>query len=361
MMSPSQHSIDGARAIINLGALRRNVAWLSALIAPSEVMLAVKADAYGHGLIPVARAGLEAGATSLAVLEVPVGLTLRDAGITAPLLAWLHGRETPWRAGIEADIELGISGLWQLDAIEACHAERPAVLHLKVDTGLSRNGATREDWPRLVERALDLERRGVVRIRAAWSHLADASIEDDRAALEEFHDAVAVAQSQGAHFELLHLAASSAGIRMPEARFDHVRFGIAAYGFSPFDDADETPFDLEPVMSVDAPVLEVTDEYVTVAFGYADGLPPNLSRDATVTLNGAALPIIEVGCETLRVLRGGTEIQPGDRVTIFGTGERGDATAGQFATWAQTIADEMITGVSERVPRLYIDEERARR
>ena len=102
------------RAVIDLGALRHNVAHLTRLIAPAQTMLAVKADAYGHGLIPVAEAGLAAGATSLAVLEIPAGLVLRHAGVTVPILAWLHGQATDWRAGIESDIQLGISAVWQL-------------------------------------------------------------------------------------------------------------------------------------------------------------------------------------------------------------------------------------------------------
>jgi len=346
------------RAVIDLAALRHNVAHLTGLIAPAQTMLAVKADAYGHGLLPIADAGLDAGATSLAVLEIPAGLVLRRAGFDVPILAWLHGRDTDWRAGIEADIELGISAVWQLEAIAAAGADRPAVVHLKVDTGLSRNGATREDWPGLIRTALDLQERGVLRIRAAWSHLADASIEDDRAALAEFRDAVAEAESLGARFEVLHLAASSAGIRMPEARFDFVRFGIAAYGFSPFDDTTGAELGLIPVMRLEAPVSEVHvggTTHARLAIGYGDGVPTLGIAKTSVLLNGRRCPVIEVEVDSMLVDAGPQRVEVGDTAVLFGPGTDGEPTAEQYADWAETIADEMITGVSARVPRIYIN------
>ena len=346
------------RAVIDLAALRRNVAHLSGLIAPAETMLAVKADAYGHGLVPVASAGLEAGATSLAVLEIPAGLVLRRAGVGVPLLAWLHGRDTDWRAGIEADIQLGVSAIWQLEAIAAARADRAAIVHLKVDTGLSRNGATREEWPALVDAALALQEAGIVRIRAAWSHLADASIADDEAALAEFRDAVAEAQARGARFEILHLAASSAGIRMPGARFDLVRFGIAAYGFSPFDDSTGAELGLEPVMRLEAPVTEVHVEGTTHArlgIGYADGMPTLGIAKTSVQLNGHRCPVLAVEADAMLVDAGPQRVAVGDTAILFGSGSDGEPTAEQYADWAETIADEMVTGVAARVPRVYVN------
>ena len=345
------------RAVIDLAALRHNVRHLSRQFAPAETMLAVKADAYGHGLLPIAEAGLEAGATSLAVLEVPAGLVLRRAGITVPVLAWLHGADTDWRAAIEADIELGISAVWQLEAIEAAGADRPAVVHLKVDTGLSRNGATRAEWPGLVDAALALQERGVVRVRAAWSHLADASIEDDEAALAEFRDAVAEAERHGARFEALHLAASSAGIRMPEARFDFVRLGIAAYGFSPFDDSTGAELGLIPVMRLEAPVTEVHvsgTTHVRLAIGYGDGVPTLGIAKTSVLLNGRRCPVIAVEADRMFVDAGPIRVAVGDTAVLFGPGSSGEVTAEKYADWAETIADEMVTGVAARVPRVYV-------
>lgn len=345
------------RAVIDLAALRHNVSHLAALIAPSELMLAVKADAYGHGLLPVAEAGIAAGAGSLAVLEIPAGLVLRRAGVSVPLLAWLHGAETDWRAGIEADIDLGISATWQLDAIAASGADRPAVLHLKVDTGLSRNGATREDWPGLVDAALALQEQGLVRIRAAWSHLADASIADDEAALAQFHDAVAVAEQRGASFEILHLAASSAGIRMPEARFDLVRFGIAAYGASPFDDRSGAELGLVPAMRLEAPVTHIHvggTTHARLAIGYADGVSTLGIAKAHVAIGGRPCRVLAVEADSMLVDVGAHRVEVGDTAILFGPGTDGEVTAEKWADWAETIADELLTGVAARVPRLYV-------
>ncbi|ANF30964.1 alanine racemase [Leifsonia xyli] len=346
------------RAVIDLAAVRHNVAHLTKLIAPAETMLAVKADAYGHGLLPIAQAGLEAGASSLAVLEIPAGLVLRHAGVTVPILAWLHGQDTDWRAGIEADIELGISAAWQLEAIAAAGADRPAVVHLKVDTGLSRNGATREEWPGLVQYAVELERQGLVRIRAAWSHLADASIADDEAALAEFRDAVVQAEKLGAHFEVLHLAASSAGIRMPEARFSFVRFGIAAYGFSPFDDATGAELGLIPAMRLEAPVTQVHvggTTQVRLGIGWADGVPTLGIAKTSIQLNGRRCQLLAVEADSMLVDAGAHRVEVGDTAILFGPGTDGEVTAEKYADWAETIADEMVTGVAPRVPRVYVN------
>jgi alanine racemase len=345
------------RAVIDLAALRHNVRTLAAIVAPAETMLAVKADAYGHGLIPVARAALEAGATELAVLEVPAALELRDAGITVPVLAWLHGTHTDWRTAIEAEVELGISAVWQLEAIADSGADRPAIVHLKIDTGLSRNGATRDQWPALVELACTLRDAGLVRLRAAWSHLADSSPADDEAALAEFRAAVAEAEALGARFEILHLAASSAGIRMPEARFDRVRFGIAAYGCSPFDDATGAELGLTPVMRLEAPVVRVNGTGVAeLGIGYGDGVPTTGTESAWVLLGGEPAHILHVDVDSMVVRIGDRPVRVGDTAVLFGTGRGGEPTAEQYGAWAGSIADELVTGVARRVPRVYRDD-----
>jgi alanine racemase len=351
--TPNPH----AEAVINLVALEHNVRSIAQLVAPAQLMFAVKANAYAHGLLPVATAGLAAGASSLAVLEIPAGLALRTAGVTAPLLAWLHGTETDFRAGIEADIELGISAVWQIEAIAASEANRPAVVHLKVDSGLSRNGATIEDWPELVRTALAAERAGVLRIRAAWSHLADASVADDEAALAAFLNAVAVAEALGARFELLHLAASSAGIRMPEARFGLVRIGIAAYGISPFDDRTGAELGLVPVMSLRAPVIETSvggSRLARVAAGFADGVPTTGLEQASILVNGVRCPIASVEVDSLLVDTYGARVEVDDVAIIFGAGDEGEPTAEEWAEWAETIGDEIVTSVAPRVPRVYL-------
>ncbi|MGX5680323.1 alanine racemase [Schumannella luteola] len=346
--------MTGARIEVDLNAFRHNVATLSSLVAPSRTMLAVKANAYGHGLVPLAFAALESGADSLAVLEIPAALELRRAGITAPLFAWLHGPNADFTAAVAEGIDLGVSAEWQVRAIAAAAHDRPGRIHLKIDTGLHRNGANPEDWPALVDAALDAERSGRVEIAAIWSHLADASPEDDAVALALFEESVAVAADRGCTPPLLHLAASSAGIRMPQARLGLVRFGIAAYGISPFDDATARDLGLRPVMSVRAPVLSVVDGRATIGIGSADGVPAPAVGRASGWIAGARHPLVDVGIDSLALDVSGARVAVGDEVILFGAGDDGEPTAEEWADWAGTIGDEIVARASERVPRVYL-------
>lgn len=343
---------DRPIATIDLGAFSRNVGTLVATVAPSSVMLAVKADAYGHGMLPIARAALEAGATSLAVLDVPAALELRAAGITAPLFAWLHGVNTDFDAAVRNDVDLGVSAVWQLEAIRAAASPgQPARVHLKVDTGLSRNGASAEDWPGLVRAALEAEAAGDVRVAAIWSHLADASPADDAVALDRLTDAIAVAASLGLHPELVHLAASSAGLRMPEARFDLVRFGIAAYGISPFDDVDGKGLGLAPVMTLRSIVTDVGEGTAKIGAGFGDGILPQAIGSAEVLVAGTRRRVLSIDVDSLTVDASGVSV--GDDAVVFGSGDGGEPTAEEWASWAGTIGDEVVAKITSRVPREY--------
>lgn len=343
-----------ARVEVDLAAFRANVRRLSELVSPSRTMLAVKANAYGHGLVPLARAALESGADSLAVLEVPAALELRAAGIESQVFAWLHGQHTDFAAAVEQDIDLGVSALWQIDAIVAAGRNKVARVHLKVDTGLHRNGANPEDWPALVTAALDAEKRGTLEIVGLWSHLADASAEDDAAALRLFLESVAVAESLGCRGRLLHLAASSAGIREPEARLGLVRFGIAAYGISPFDDQSAVQLGLRQVMSLRAPVVSLADGIATIGVGSGDGVQVPAIGSAYVAIRRKTHPILELGIDSLTVDVAHSAVEVGDEVTVFGPGDDGEATAEQWAQWGGTIGDEIVARASERLPRSYV-------
>lgn len=342
-----------ATARIDLDAFRHNVRTLTELVAPSRVMLAVKADAYGHGMLELAPAALAAGATSLAVLEIPAAVRLREAGVTAPLFAWLHGRDTDFSAASTFDIELGVSALWQLEAIVQAAPARAVRIHLKVDTGLHRNGASEQDWPQLVAAAVAAETSGVVTLQGIWSHLADASPDDDAVALERLHAAIEVATSLGAHVASVHLAASSAGIRMPQARLDLVRFGIAAYGISPFDDVDGRSLGLVPVMTLTTSIVAVDAQNgtATIGAGFGDGLTAAGLPHAEVMARGERRRLRSIGVDTSEVKSGDLEV--GDDVVVFGTGDSGEPTAEEWAGWAQSIGDEIVTQISGRVPREY--------
>ena len=346
--------MSGAYIEVDLGAFRHNVATLSSMVQPSRTMLAVKANAYGHGMLPLALAALESGADSLAVLDVPAALALRRAGVSAQLFAWLHGPRTDFERAIEADVDLGISSLWELEAISGAWRGKPARIHLKVDTGLHRNGARPEDWADLVRAAVAEQSRGRVEVAGIWSHLADASPEDDAEALAKFHKAVAVAAREGCTPPLLHLAASSAGIREPEARLGLVRFGIAAYGISPFDEESGRDLGLTPAMTVRAPVTSVSAGLASIPIGSGDGVQPPAVGEAFVAIKGKRYRIARVHIDSMEIETKGAAIEVGDIATVFGTGDSGEATAEQWATWAGTIGDEIVARAGERLPRVYL-------
>lgn len=351
-----------SRIEIDLDAFRANVRALARTVAPARTMLAVKADGYGHGMLPIARAALTSGADSLAALDVATALELRSAGISAPLFAWLHGADTDFRDAIEQEVDLGVSSLVELRRISGAGAGRRAAVHLKIDTGLHRNGASAADWPALVRETLAASERGEVRLAGLWSHLADASPADDEIALAEFHTALAVAARLGVAMAgpqrpLLHLAASSAGIRMPAARFDLVRFGIAAYGVSPFDDVDAAGLGMRPPMTMFATVIASGDGTAILDLGSADGIPPNVvatsGPPAEVLLDGRRVRVIAVGVDTLEVA---AVAEAGTEAIVFGPGDRGEPTAQDWASWGATIGDEILARASRRIPRVLLRE-----
>ncbi|OUD87204.1 Alanine racemase [Clavibacter michiganensis subsp. michiganensis] len=249
-------------------------------------------------------------------------------------------------------------------------------MHLKADTGLSRNGATPELWPDLVRAAVAADAAGELTLHALWSHLADASPEDDDAALARFHDAVRVAEELGARPVEKHLAASSAGIRLPAARFDMVRFGIAVYGISPFDDRAGRDLGLIPAMTLEADVVSVKrveaghgvsygldhrtagpSTLVLVPLGYADGIPRIAAPRASVLLNGRRFPVAgRIAMDQLVLDVGDLPVEVGDTAVILGPGDRGEPTAEEWAGWAETIGDEIVTRVGPRVDRVHLHE-----
>jgi len=349
-----------AVARIDHSALAANMELLSGMFAPAQTLLAVKADAYGHGMLACARTGLAHGATSLGVLEVSSGLALRDAGVSAPMLAWLHGTGTPFREGVESDIELGVSALWQLEAIAAAGASKPARVHLKIDTGLHRGGANPDEWPALVSRALELERAGRLVVHGAWTHLADTSEEEDAASVRRFDEAVAEAKALGADIRVEHIAASSAGIYLPDARRDLVRLGLAAYGISPFHDRSGAELGLRPVMRVEAPVVavDVAAGTAVLGLGFGDGFPCGAAGAGSVLIGDERHEVRSVDVDrTVVDVSGGSgaggAVHEGDVAVVFGAGDDGEPTAEDWSHWVHTVPDEIVTGLTARVPRVH--------
>ena len=225
-------------AVVDLAAIRHNVRHLAEIAKPARLMAVVKADAYGHGALEVARAAVDAGAAWLGTAHISEALALRTAGISAPVMAWLHTSDSDFSAAIAANIDIGVSG-WELEAVVAAarELEVPARVHLKIDTGLGRNGCPEELWESFVGEALAYQEDGLLRVVGIFSHLAVADeprrLETDQQ-LQKFRDAVAVAEDAGVDHEVRHIANTPAVLSRPDSHFDLVRVGLGMYGLSPF-------------------------------------------------------------------------------------------------------------------------------
>lgn len=362
-------------AVVDLDAIRGNVASLKAGTA-AEVMAVVKADGYGHGLVPSARAALAGGAAWLGTAIVDEALALRAAGITVPLLSWLW---TPGESGtaeraVAADIDLSVSDHWQLAAVRAAAVAtgRTARIHLKIDTGLSRNGAAAGDWPGLIDAVAVAQAAGEVEVIGIWSHFAYADEPGNPAIarqLTAFADAVAVAARSGVRPPLRHIANSAATLTLPEAHFDLVRPGIAVYGLSPV----THQHGLVPAMTLRAAASLVKrvgagegvsygHEYITarettlvlVPLGYADGVPRHARNTGPVWVNGERFTVSGRVCmDQIVVDVGDLPVAAGDPVVLFGSGRDGEPTAQDWADAAGTIHYEIVTRIGPRVTRRY--------
>ena len=370
-----------ARATVDLDAIRRNVEVLRQHAGSAAVMAVVKADGYGHGLVPSARASVSGGASWLGVAQLTEAMTLRDNGIHVPILSWLHVPGTDFTAAISADIDLSVSALWSLAEVAdaARTLGRTARIHLKVDSGLGRNGAFGEDWPVLLHAARSLEAEGVVRIVGVWSHFvyADEPVHPTvRSQQERFRQAVREAERAGCDLEVRHIANSAATLTNPDAAFDLVRPGLAVYGLSPVPSlGDPRSFGLTPAMTLSADLavtkripagqgLSYGHVYVTsqdttvglVPMGYADGIPRNATNVGPVSIGGTRHTVSGRVCmDQFTVDLGpGNGAQAGDPVTLFGSGESGEPTAQDWAQATGTISYEIITRIGARVPRIYV-------
>jgi alanine racemase len=369
-----------AEAVIDLAAIRGNVAALKAGTS-AEVLAVVKADGYGHGLLPSARAALAGGATWLGTAVIDEALVLRADGITAPVLAWLWTPADAEKVGaaVAQDVDVSVSSRWQLDAAGAAAtaAARPARVHLKIDTGLSRNGCYVTDWPELIADAAKAQAAGTVEIVGIWSHFAYADEPGHPTIARQiaaFADALDVAARAGVKPQLRHLANSAATLTLPEAHFDLVRPGIAIYGLSPV--PQQGDFGLTPAMTLRSGLASVKrvragegvsygHDYTTAAettlalvpLGYADGIPRAATNTGPVAINGRRFTVSGRVCMDQFVVDvGELPVSIDDQAVLFGPGRDGEPLAQDWADAVGTIHYEIVTRIGPRVPRVYLGE-----
>ena len=365
-----------AEAVVDLGAIADNVAVLRERTSPAAVMAVVKADGYGHGIVPAARAALRGGARWLGVVHVGEALRLRAAGIDAPVLCLMAIGEDPHADAIRAGVDLTAGSVAMVRRLAAAGAAagEPARVHLKADTGLSRGGATAADWLPLLDAALAAQAGGHLRLVGLWSHFASADEPGNPSVGEQltaFRDALDQAKRAGVTPEVTHIGNTAAAITVPESRLDLVRLGGAIYGLSTLPGG--APGWLRPVMTLRARLAQVKrvpagtgvsygHRYFTrgpatlglVPLGYADGVPRAAAGAPLAYVRGRRRTIAGTVCmDQFVVDLGGEPAAEGDEVVLFGPGDDGEPTAQQWGETLGTISYEIVTGIGNRVPRVY--------
>ncbi|HMF39245.1 MAG TPA: alanine racemase [Polyangia bacterium] len=370
-------SIRPTVAEIDLGAVQRNLSRFRRVIGPSVAVFGVvKADAYGHGAVPVARA-LEPLCNALAVSLVEEGLELRAAGVRAPIFvlgAYYNRHQDDVIAQRLTPVVYDLGDLERFGAAAARRGRRIDV-HVKVDTGMSRLGVSVDDLPAVLARFDDLS---ALRLAGLCTHFASADLPDasvTEQALDKFDACIGEAMHAG-FTELAHHAANSAAaIRFPRARYAAVRPGLALFGAMP--SRHVAVADLEPALRLSTRIMAVHDVPVgtpvsygglwraprpsriaTLPVGYADGYPRHV-RDACALVGGRRVPIVGAVCMDMLMVDV-TDVPPADAglgsvVTLIGRDGAEQITVDDVAGWAGTLSYEILCGISKRVPRIQRD------
>jgi alanine racemase len=370
-----------AEAIIDLSALESNVRHLLS-ISKCNGLAVVKADAYGHGLVPIAKRAIEAGASWVGTALLEESIQLRDAGISVPILAWLTPLQEDFESALQKRIDLAVPSIEHLEAIQRAAARtsvRPRI-HLEVDTGMTRGGALSE-WRALLNSVSQLMKKGEVEAIGIWSHFARADEPGhpfNEEQLSNFKYRVQEAEELGIRAKILHLSNSAASLIDQKSHFDLIRMGIAMYGLSPDVEklGDSKKLGLKPVMSLRARLQLVKEvpagaqvgyggtaitttatKIGVVAMGYADGVPRNADNRAGVLVGNRKAPILgRVSMDQFVVDLGNDSIaRTGDWAYLIGS-EGGDGyTADAWGRACGTINYEIVTRIGPRVPRVFIN------
>jgi alanine racemase len=358
--------------VVDLDAIRHNVRAVRP--ARAELMAVVKANGYGHGAEPVARAAVEAGATWLGVALVEEGVRLRDAGLHAPILVL-----TEFPPGSEKEaLAAGLTPTLYTDGGVARLAEAasavgaPVGVHVKVDTGMHRVGVAHQDAVGLVQAVLDAG----FELEGYWTHFATSEDLEDPAAdlqLTRFLDTVDQLKAAGIRPRFLHAANSGAVLGRPASHLDLVRVGLAMYGLLPGPQLAGTA-DLHPALSWRTAVslvkrvgagesvsyglryrLDRASTIATVPVGYADGYSRLLGGRAQVLIHGRRYPVVgTITMDQLLVDCGNDPMSAGDDVVLLGRQGAEEITAEELGEWMGTVNYEVVCMVSERVPREYV-------
>ncbi len=369
--------MDGqSEASVDLAAITANVSAMRQHVGSAEVMAVVKSDGYGCGLVPTGTAALAGGATWLGVGHVEEALTLRSAGVTAPVLCLLASPDAPHADAIARGVDLsaGTASLVRQIGSAAASAGGVARLHLKVDTGMSRGGAPMAQWPDMLRAALAEQASGRCEITGIWSHLACADMPGHPSVdtqIAAFRDALEQAERAGAKPAVRHLANTPALLTRSDTWFDLVRPGGGVTGLATLPGGP--PGWLRPAMTVRTHLVQVKrvapgtgvsygHRYLTTApatlglipLGYNEGIPRAGTNAAPVFIRGRRLTVAGTVCMNQCVVDAGDlRIEEGDEVVLFGPGDHGEPTAQEWADLLGTLSYDIVTRFTGKIPRSY--------
>jgi alanine racemase len=366
-----------AQVEVDLSAIAANVERLQKH-AGVPVMAVVKADAYGHGLIPVAQAAVSAGAQWLGVALLEEALALRGAGISAPILSWLVPPGSDYLSAIQANVDLAVPSLVIFEEILLAGRSGPKMrprIHIEVDTGMTRGGFL-DEWEPFLEHLTEVKDQ--VEVVGLFSHFARADepgVLQNAVQLKRFVEMSDDLNGIGVEPEIHHLSNSAATLVDASSHFDLVRIGIATYGLTPDLEhlGNSKSLGLKPAMTLKAKLHLVKDVHAgtpvgygaiattradtklgVVAMGYADGIPRS-AQNVGVFVNGHRAPILgRVSMDQFVVELGkDSTAKAGDWVIIFGSGDDGEYTADDWGSASSSINYEIVTRIGPRVPRIY--------
>jgi alanine racemase len=349
------------RIEVDLGAIQHNYLALKQRLAGKELMAVVKANAYGHGMHEVAAALEEIGVDALATADLEEALELRAAGIKSRLMCWLVLPTDDFKLARELDIEIGVSNFEVLESLD-----QEQKIHIKVDTGLGRNGFVKKDWEAAFELASKQQVVGI------FTHLANTSLSEDLKQRSKFDEAIEIARSKGIGGFQTHITASASALEYQDFDYDMARIGLLLYGQNPFEDKGLSGISLRPAMRVIAKaagfktvpagqgvsygyryVAERSTNLVLVPFGYGEGMP-RISEGAEVRILGKSYPVVgRIAMDQFVVEVGDDKIPLGTDVIIFGDPALGEPSVDALARSAKTINYEIITRIGGRAPRVF--------
>jgi len=371
-------NIRPTKAVVDLGAIAFNIRSLRGHIGPGpRLMAVVKADAYGHGLIPVAKAAAKAGADWLGVALLEEAIALRRADVELPILVLGEALGDGADLYIQYDVRATVCSLDSLLALNraAEQSDTKARVHVKVDTGMGRIGLSPDDVLPFIERAQSLKN---IEIEGLFSHFASADEQDKAFSFEQlnrFKGVVSTLEGRGIQIPIKHFAGSAATIDIPESHFDMVRPGISIYGAYPSEEVDHS-VPLKPAMTMKTAITFLKEvqkgtsisygrtfitgkrsRIATLPVGYGDGYPRLLSNKGEVLVGGRRAPVVGRVCMDMTLVDAShvDEAEVGTDVVLFGRQGDAEIHVDEVAAKAGTISYEILCNITKRVPREYVD------